>query len=105
MERHLVCEPCGPNVAGGYDPSTQQVRLQHFNHNTGQDIFVRLCSVKTTFTLKVTWQTHSHMNSFIVTTTAVHMWTGVMINISLAQKYVQQVSVESASFGKKILRG
>lgn len=25
-ERHLVCEPCGPTVAGGYDELKQQVQ-------------------------------------------------------------------------------
>ncbi len=25
MDRQFVCEPCGPHVAGGYDPETQQV--------------------------------------------------------------------------------
>ncbi len=27
LEKHLVCEPCGPNVAGGYDPANQQVHI------------------------------------------------------------------------------
>lgn len=27
VDRHLVCEPCGPTVAGGYDPSTRQIVL------------------------------------------------------------------------------
>ena len=26
MDRHLVCEPCGGNVLGGYDPKKKQVR-------------------------------------------------------------------------------
>lgn len=25
MDRHLVCEPCGPTVAGGFDPDQTQV--------------------------------------------------------------------------------
>lgn len=25
VSKHLVCEPCGPMVAGGYDPDAQQV--------------------------------------------------------------------------------
>ncbi|XP_064400364.1 mitochondrial inner membrane protease ATP23 homolog isoform X2 [Halichondria panicea] len=27
VDRQFVCEPCGPHVAGGYDPETQQVVL------------------------------------------------------------------------------
>lgn len=29
MERHLVCEPCGGNVLGGYDPKKKQVRCTY----------------------------------------------------------------------------
>lgn len=29
MERHLVCEPCGGNVLGGYDPKKKQVSCMH----------------------------------------------------------------------------
>ena len=25
VDRHLVCEPCGPTVAGGFDPEAKQV--------------------------------------------------------------------------------
>ena len=25
VPKHLVCEPCGPTVAGGYDPNANQV--------------------------------------------------------------------------------
>ena len=28
VDKHLVCEPCGPFVAGGYDPYSQEVRRQ-----------------------------------------------------------------------------
>lgn len=27
MNRHLVCEPCGPMVAGGFDPYRKQIVL------------------------------------------------------------------------------
>ena len=27
VDRHLVCEPCGPTVAGGFDPEQTQVVL------------------------------------------------------------------------------
>ena len=27
LPRHLVCEPCGPHVAGGFDPYRQQIVL------------------------------------------------------------------------------
>ena len=27
LPRHLVCEPCGPLVAGGFDPYRQQIVL------------------------------------------------------------------------------
>ena len=27
VDKQLVCEPCGPHVAGGYDPDTQQVSI------------------------------------------------------------------------------
>ena len=27
VQRHLVCEPCGPRVAGGFDPYRQQIVL------------------------------------------------------------------------------
>ena len=36
IDRHLVCEPCGPTVAGGYDPSTQQVCIYHRVIYTGE---------------------------------------------------------------------
>jgi len=26
IEKNVVCEPCGPDVAAGYDPPTKQVR-------------------------------------------------------------------------------
>ena len=102
MERNLVCEPCGPTVAGGYDPSTQQVIIASPQEMGLLHVFIRSFSVRTTFTLKATWRTPSLTNWCIATTTAVHMWTGTTTHTWLAQKYEQQVSVVSASSGKKI---
>lgn len=55
IDRHLVCEPCGPTVAGGYDPSTQQVGSNVGDHKiliTGYLVHARLFCVRTTYILK-----------------------------------------------------
>ena len=30
LEQHLVCEPCGERVAGGFDPEKKQVRYDEY---------------------------------------------------------------------------
>lgn len=86
LEKHVVCEPCGPTVSGGFDPEHRQVGRNTCSTPCYVRKFPRLFCAKITSTHKAAWTTRWPTNWYTPMTTAEWTLTGTTWNTWLARR-------------------